>query len=225
VKSQVREWLASGDFRKIVYVALKHDRTLSILIALTYDADPLVCWRAIDGIGRCAACMSANKCGLMKEHLRRLFWKMSDESGSIAWHAPEAIGEIIRSEPDTFADFIPLTESLLDMEPEDKPPFMPGILYAQGRIGEVVPDSLLESLPRIFEALNEKNPQARAMAVWCLGRLRAAGLLTQRPDLGHDRARALVYRNERLVETTIERLFVEACDAASRTQTQQYRDS
>jgi AraC family transcriptional regulator of adaptative response/methylated-DNA-[protein]-cysteine methyltransferase len=225
VKSQMRGWLASGDFRKIVDLALKHNRVLSILIALTYDADPLICWRAIDGIGRCAVSLSPTKPELMKEYLRRLFWKMSDESGSVAWHAPEAIGEIIRSQPDIFADFIPLTQSLLDMAPEDLPPFMPGILYALGRIGEIVPVSLQASLPRIFEALNTKEPQARGMAVWCLGRMRATGLLSQRPDLGYDMARALVYRNEQLAETTVERLFVEACNAAPHPQAAQRPDS
>jgi hypothetical protein len=218
VKSQVRGWLAAGDFHKIVNFALKHDRTLSALVALTFDADPLICWRAIDGIGRCAECLFATRSGLMKRYLRRLFWMMSDESGSIAWHAPEAIGEIIRSDPDTFADFIPLAVSLLDMEPEDRSSFLPGVLYALGRIGEVSPDSLHTSLPHISEALNAEDSQTRAMAVWCLGRLRAASWLFERPELGHDQGRALVYQNEQLVETTIDKLVVDAIDAASQAQ-------
>jgi HEAT repeat protein len=217
VKSQVRGWLASGDFQSIVGFALTHDRALSILIALTYDADPLVCWRAIDGIGRCAGALSARRSESMKGYLRRLFWMLSDESGAVAWHAPEAIGEIIHSAPETFADFIPLAASLLDMEPEDRPAFLPGILYALGRIGEMVPDSLSASVPRIFETLNDENPQTRAMAVWCLGRLRAGGLLSQRPDLGQDKGRAVVYRNQQLVETTIDRLVADAVNSASQT--------
>jgi HEAT repeat protein len=216
VKSQVRGWLASGDFQRIVGFALTHDRALRTLISLTYDADPLICWRAIDGIGRCAQSLAATQSESMRGYLRRLFWMMSDESGSIAWHAPEAIGEIIHSAPEAFADFIPLTVSLFDMEPEDRPPFLPGILYALGRIGEVAPDLLRASLPRIVEALNDENSQTRAMAVWCLGRLGEGGLLSRRPDLGQDTARALIYQNEQVVETTVNRLVADAVNAASR---------
>ena len=95
---------------------------------------------------------------------------MSDE-GAVARHAPEANGEIVRSDPRAFADFIPMTVSLLGLEPEDRPPFLPGILHALGRIGEAAPDLAAASLPRVVETLRETNSQVRAMAVRCLGRL------------------------------------------------------
>ncbi len=145
----------------------------------------------------------------LKNYLRRLFWLLSDESGAIAWRAPEIIGEIVRSDPRTFADFIPMTIALLDLEPEDRPPFLSGILYALGRIGEAAPSSVEKSLPSIVEALTESDPQARSMAVWCLGRLGVRDALFQHPELAHDQGIALIYREEQLVETTVSSLLVE----------------
>jgi hypothetical protein len=218
VKSQLRSWLICAEFKTIIDAALGHDRMIGALIRLSYDPDPLISWRAIDAIGRCAGYLAVNRAEGMKNYLRRLFWMMSDESGSVAWHAPEAIGEIIRSDPRAFADFIPMTASLLEMEPEDRPPFLPGILYALGRIGEVAPRPLHPPLPQIVDALAENDAQARAMAVWCLGQLGAKNLLIEHPDLAHDNGQALVYRNEQILQTTISCLLSEALKASSPAQ-------
>ena len=210
----MRSWLACAEFERVVHAAVEHDRTIRILISLTYDADPLICWRAIDSIGRCAGRLSTLRPEGMKNHLRRLFWMMSDESGSVTWHAPEAIGEIIRSDPQAFPDFIPLTISLLGLEPEDRPHFLPGILYALGRIGEVVSNSMDACLPQIFDALTESDPQARAMSVVCLRRLHEGNLLSRRIDLLHDQGKALIYRGEQIVQTTVGQLMSDALNAS-----------
>jgi hypothetical protein len=214
VRSQLRAWLACAEFQRVADSALEQYRTMSTLITLTYDADPLIRWRAVDAIGRCAERLCAIRPGGLKSLLRRLFWMMSDESGAVAWHAPEAIGEIVRSDPLAFTDFIPMTISLLDLEPEDRPPFLPGILYALGRIGEAAPDAVQDGLPGIAEALAETDSQARAMAVWSLGRLGARDALARRPELAHDQSEALVYREEQLVTATIGSLWAEALDVS-----------
>jgi hypothetical protein len=213
VKLQLREWLACSEFHKIIDAALNRDRTLSALITLAYDADPLIGWRALDAIGRCAERLSPIRPESLKKYLRRLFWLMSDESGAVARHAPVAIGEIIRSDPQQFGDFIPMAVSLLDLEPEDRPLFLPGTLYALGRIGEADPTCVQEGLPLIAESLAETDLQARAMAIWCLGRLGAVGMLLQHPEMAQDLETVLVYREERLMEITISFLFAEAIRA------------
>jgi hypothetical protein len=216
MKSQIRSWLARAEFHRVVEIALAHDRTVAALIALTYDVEPLVCWRAVDAIGRCAKPLSQIRPEGMKNHLRRLFWMRSDESGTVAWHAPEAIGEIVRANPILFSDFIPMAISMLELEPEDRPPFLPGILYALGRIGEIAPDSMDACLPQIYDALAEPDAQTRAMAVCCLGRLRANDLLLRRHDLADDQGKAIIYHDEHLIETTISALLsdVLACRIA-----------
>lgn len=209
MKSQLRMWLVQADFHRVVNAALERDWTVNALITLTYDTDPLICWRAIDAIGRSAERLALLRPERMKNHLRRLFWLMNDESGAIAWRAPETIGEIVRSNPDEFADFIPMLISLLDMEPEDRPRFLAGILYALSRIAEAAPAAVEQAIHKIQEALAEPDSQSRAMAVCCLARLGAFNLLSKRPELAIDHGKALVYRDGLLMETTVSRLVTE----------------
>jgi len=210
MKAQLRGWLTDAEFQKIIDAASEHKRTISTLIALTYDADPLVRWRALDAIGRCAVHLRSTRADALKNLLRRLFWQLSDESGGTAWHAPEAIGEIVRADPIAFADFIPMTVALLDLEPEDLPVFLPGTLYALGRIGEKTPDAVREGLPGILDALADEESQARAMAVWCLGQIGESEVLIRRQELARDQGDALVYIDEKLVPTTVAALWTEA---------------
>jgi len=210
VKSQLQAWLACAEFQRVVNAASDCGRTVSTLITLTYAADPLIRWRAIDAIGRCAVHLSRIRPESLKNYLRRLFWLMSDESGAVAWRAPEAIGEIVRSDPQAFADFIPMTIKLLDLEPEDRPPFLPGILYALGRIGEAAPSSVVKALPGIIDSLTEADSQSRAMAVWCLGRIGARDALSQHPELANDHGKAIIYREKQLMETTVSSLMHDA---------------
>lgn len=210
MKSQLRAWLVDSEFQPIVEAASEHNRTVSTLIVLTYDADPLIRWRALDAIGRCAERLCSVRTGMLKNLLRRLFWHMNDESGTVAWHAPEAIGEIVRTDPIAFGEFIPMTVSLLDMEPEDRSPFLPGILYALGRIGETAPDAVSESLTGITRALVANDVQTRAMAVWSLGRIGEREALLQHLEFAQDQSRAIVYKEEQLVTTTVAALWIEA---------------
>ncbi len=214
MKSQLREWLSEAEFQPIIEYASEHGRTVNTLIALTYDTDPLIHWRALDAVGRCAEKLCTTRNEALKNLLRRLFWQMSDEAGSMNWHAPEAIGEIVRADPKAFADFIPLTVSLLYLEPEDLPRFLPGTLYALGRIGEKAPDAVKGGLPRMLEALAARDAQARAMAVWCLGRIGKTAVLAKRPELAKDQGEAVVYSKEQVVTTTVAALCAEALISA-----------
>ena len=208
MKSELRKWLACADFQKVLDAASDSSRIIGTLITLTYSDDPLVSWRAIDAVGRCAARLSPDRPIIIVNYLRRLFWMMSDESGSVAPHAPEVIGEIISSNPKEFIDFIPLTVSLMDLEPEDRPLFLPGILYALGRIGEAAPGTIEDSLDGIERSLGEPDAQARAMAVWCLGRIRRQDMLLRHPELEQDDGKARIYRKEYIIDTTVAELFL-----------------
>ena len=207
MKSDLRSWLVSADFRKVLDAALNSNRVISSLITLTYANDTLLGWRAIDAIGRCAAHLAPSRSEVFKNYLLRLFWMMTDESGSFAPRAPEVIGEIVRSNPEKFSDFIPMTVSLMNLEPEDRPVFLPGILYALGRIGEAAADTIDGSIAGIEIALSDPDSQARAMAVWCLGRIGRHAILRRHPELGQDNGNAQLYHEEHLLDTTVGDLY------------------
>jgi len=210
VKSDLRAWLAFADFQKVLDAARSNNRTISALITLTYSEDSLIRWRAIDAIGRCAADLSADRPKIFRNYLRRLFWMMSDESGAVAPHAPEVIGEIVRSNPEEFLEFIPMTVSLLNLEPEDRPAFLPGILYALGLIGEAAPGSIEDGLEDIEKSLLDPDSQVRAMAILCLDRIRAYAVLLRYPELAQDGGKSQIYFEERILSIAVDRIYSEA---------------
>jgi hypothetical protein len=209
LKSDLQTWLADADFRSVLDAVSRSSRTIGALISLTYAEDPVVGWRAIDAIGRAAEKLSRERPVVFRNYLQRLFWMMSDEAGAVAPHAPEVIGEIVRSDPGGFVDFIPLTVSLLHLEPEDKPRFLPGILYALGRIGEVAPDSIKEGFVGVEDALSDRSALVRVMAVRCLWRIGLSHVLQRHPELARDEGKARIYHEEQLRNVTVSELYTE----------------
>lgn len=168
---RIRGWLSRADFPAIVDYAGGNRRILSFLTALTYDQDSLISWRAVEAIGSAASRIAADDPEYVRVHLRRLVWLLNDESGGIGWRAPEAMGEIIYHHPELFSAFIPILVNLMDMEPEDAVRFRIGWLWAMGRLAEVRPDDSRPALPTIIACLDDPDPQARGMAIVCLGKM------------------------------------------------------
>ena len=64
----------------------------------------------------------------VRDHLRRLLWLMSEESGGICWRAPEAMAEIVHRTPRLFSEYAPVVMSLLhEMAEEDLQHFDRGL--------------------------------------------------------------------------------------------------
>ena len=199
--------LVAEDFSSIIEISRHNRRTLSYLTALTYDSDPLVGWRAVEAMGLVAGLVAEDDPEFVRIHLRRLQWLLNDESGGIGWRAPEAMGEIIRSQPNLLAEFIPIIISLLDMEEEDVIRFRPGILWAIGRLAQIMPDAMEPALPWVYPCLRDPDPKTRGMAAWCLGELHADIPPKLRATLLVDDESVELYRDGQIVETTVAKLI------------------
>jgi HEAT repeat protein len=209
VKEQLRNLLVDENYEAIVELAGRKKRVLSFLTALTYDPDPLINWRAIEAIGLAAGRMADDDPEFVRIHLRRLLWLLNDESGGIGWHAPEAMGEIVRNRPDQFAEYILIIISLFDMEEEDVVKFRPGILWAIGRLGQVMPNAVKPAIPWIIPCLDNSDPQTRGMAVWCLGQLGAVEHLSPYEILLRDESLIDFYNDGQLVRKSVAQLVGE----------------
>ncbi len=132
---QIRGCLVHQNHSQILSLATHNKRILSYLTALTYDPQALIAWRAVSALGLAAGVIADRDPEYVRVHLRRLMWLLSDESGGIGWKAPEAMGEMIRSRPHLFNEFIPILIAVLDMEPEDVPSFRDRHIMGAGQAG------------------------------------------------------------------------------------------
>ena len=211
MKKRLRELLDTGSIAEVTDLAGRQRRVLGLLVSLTFDADPLIAWRAVEAMGAAAARIADDAPEYVREHLRRLRWLMSDESGGICWHAPEAMAEIIRHRPRLFSAHIPVVVYLLRvMEEEDLVRFRPGILWAIGRLGEVAASEVEAVLPAIAACLDDSDPQVRGMAVWCLAQCRHTAPLETRSELLADEGTVVLYLEGHLLRRTVAELARQA---------------
>jgi hypothetical protein len=149
--------------------------------------------------------------------MRRLYWLITEESGACFWRAPECMAECGARMPRLLKSHIPIAFHLLEtLEEEDLEHFRPGAIWAIGRLVGVARDDLPAVLPLVIEALDRPDPQARGMAVWCLGEVGETESLEARMDLLEDDGAVLLYRDRVLSETTVGRLAEEVIGKAAR---------
>jgi hypothetical protein len=201
---ELRHLLSRGDGEQVAALAVGTKRVLGSLTALTYDPDALVAWRAVEGMGLAAARIAEGDADYVREHLRRLYWLLSEESGGVCWRAPEAMAEIVRRRPDLFADYIPIVVHLIvEMADEDLRHFRAGVLWAIGRLGEVAAEYVPAVLPALLAALDHPDPQVRGSAVWCLEQVGRGDAVADRRALDGDAGAVDLYEDGRLTRTTV----------------------
>ena len=207
MKKHLRELLDTARIEEIADLAGHQRRVLGSLVPLTFDPDPLIAWRAVEAMGAAAARIADDDPEYVREHLRRLRWLISDESGGICWRAPEAMAEIIRRRPRLFSAHIPIVVYLLRvMEEEDLVRFRAGILWAIGRLGDIATSEVEAVLPTIAACLDDADPQVRGMAVWCLAQSRCTEPLKARSDLLSDEGTAVLYLDGHLLNRSVAEL-------------------
>ncbi len=211
LKRTVRVLLEEGRLDGIAALAAARARVLDVLLALTYDPDARTAWRAVEAMGAAAERIAARDPDRVREHLRRLLWLLSEESGGICWRAPEAMAEIVARRPDLFGDWVPVIAHLVvETAEEDLQHFRAGMLWAIGRLGPLASGDALDVLSAVTAALGHADPQVRGMAVWGLGRLGHRDVLSRWPGLGQDGGRVEVYEDGEVGASTVGSLYESA---------------
>lgn len=207
MKPDLRDLVAHRRLDAVTEMAAASRRILGRLVALTYDPEPAVAWAAVEAMGAAAARIADADPEFVRQHLRRLHWLLQEESGGICWHAPQAMAEIVARRPDVFADYIPIVTNLvLVTAKEDLGHFLPGMLWAVGRLGALTGDAAADVVPIAVEALRHPDPQVRGAAVWCLGRLGCTAELEACSGLRDDGTPCTLFLDGELRSLTVARV-------------------
>jgi len=158
MKKFIHHALEMNDLDAVVLLVQKNRKAMSLLIRMAYDKETLVGWRAIKAVGRIANVLAKNEREFLRIAVRKLLWSLSDESGGIGWAAPELLGEIVQSDPEGFADIIPLIAEVYNIEEQT---FRPGVVYALARIAEVSPEMIVNYQKIIVRSLVDTDPLIR----------------------------------------------------------------
>jgi HEAT repeat protein len=162
----IRELLVSRHHDALLGQYGANQRTLRKLLSLTFDADELIRWRAVEAIGRVGGALAQTEPDRVRDFIRRLLWSMNDESGGLGWHAPEAIGEILVNAPSLIPEYGVLLTASLRI-----PPFEVGSHVAVYRVACVDPSPFAESVDELARSLSSADPAVRGFAALALGAL------------------------------------------------------
>lgn len=166
IREEVNNLLKDSRYQELVARALESPGILRYLFRLLYHPYGLTRWRAIEGLGCITEAMQQQNPEAVREVIRRLLWSMNDESGTTGWSAPEAIGEIIRRNPEEYKEFISIVVNASEEEI-----FHRGIAWTLGRIGSLRADLVQEFIPLLKDFLSHSRPEVRGYAARSLGQI------------------------------------------------------
>ncbi len=209
-KKVLKKLLQAGDLEKIIRMSSDDNGIINLLFAFSYDKEDIMTWRAIESVGLIAKKLSKNDPEFIRNTARRLLWSMTEESGGISWSAPEMIGEIIRADPNEFADFIPI---LWSNRNEDV--FRAGTLWAMGRIAEVSPESIAFISQELRQMIADSDPQIRGYSIWVLGKIDGIETINEMRKFTNDENQINFYRNGSLIKISVGKIAQETINSIS----------
>ena len=197
MKQRVRELLQASDYKALRSLANEDRRAVTALNRLLFDGDELTRWRAVRGMGEVAQ----EDPYLLDKVISRLFYTMNDDSGSIGWMAPQALGAILVGDPDLVEDFFSIVITSMDNEV-----FRPGAVWAVGLVAGYRPDLVAEAGGPVLDHLKDPSPEVRGTAAWALGRMGYQAARKGLTRLLNDQAGLHFYEDDHVRQKTVAQL-------------------
>ena len=160
--------LHERDMDAVEAMAREDPHVVRVLPTMLFDREPLICWRAIEALGKVAAVIAEADLERVRVMIRAQLWQMNDESGNVGWYAAEAIGEILYNVPILIDEFGQLLLSYLDEEP-----FEHGAHWAVARVASIRPDLYRNRFDELLPSLESDEAYVRAFTMSALLRIDA----------------------------------------------------
>jgi len=187
-KAVARALLAARDQQGLWQWVRENRNPLRTLTALLYDDDRLICRRAVEALGIAAGLEAGRNLENARRLVRRLLWTMNDESGSICWYAPEAIGEVLVNVPPLIDEYGPLLPAFLQEEPFER-----GAHWAVARVASLRPDIYKDNVDRLVRSLDNPDPDIRGYTLIALKLINAKSAAQKAELLKADTANVSIY--------------------------------
>ncbi len=163
--SIVADLLKDPDLDKIIEEVsnLPPKKVINALLPKLLSADEVVKWRAVTIGGVLIARLADSDMASARIFIRRLIWQLTDESGGCPFGAPELMAEAMannRSLADEYANIL-ISYIIPDGNYLEFEPLQRGAVWGIGRLAEVYPDLVRDSVPYLNQLLNSRDVQVR----------------------------------------------------------------
>ncbi len=190
-------------------------------------------WRAVTALGLTVARLAGENWEPARVLLRRLMWNLSEESGTLGWGSPEAMGEILACHDGLAQEFHRVLCSYIHDSAEpgnyiDHAPLRLGACWAVARLAQARPLLVRPAWPDLVLCLDSRGPSPgdcapalRGVAAWGLSLLARADIPPADLDsasrvlsaLRDDASPFELFRNRRLETLTVAEVAAEALSA------------
>lgn len=214
LKSEVEALLHSDHFylRLSVWSQFPARKVINPLISFLCSTHEVLKWRAVTAIGFVVSGLAGEDLESARVIMRRFIWNLNDESGGIAWGAPEAMGEIMASHGQLAEEFTHILVSYIrpDGNPLEYELLERGVLWGLGRLALVRSHLLLDAVPYMIPYLEAKDSVLRGLAAWGMGLLKADSANALVNALTTDRSPMTIYLHGELRHCRVCDLALEA---------------
>ena len=150
-------------------------KLVSSLIGAFCHREEVVRWRAILSLGPTVARIAEEDLEAARVVIRRLMWMLNEESGGMAWGAPEGMAECLYHHPRLSEEYTSILVSYLrpDGNMLEYPPAQRGVAWGIGRLAERERERLLTFRAHEYlkPLLSSPDFAVAGLSAWALGRM------------------------------------------------------
>ncbi len=160
--ANVRQLILAGRWEDLRQTAVRNPRgVLRSVIRRLYTEVENEKWLAVQALGRLVEDRTLYPEPVVRDLARRFVWSLNDESGTVPYGIPEALGELLALRPELQADFLPILCALLiEEEMAQEGPILEGAIWAVGRVGLIAAQCCPELVPALKRYASE-HPDSR----------------------------------------------------------------
>ncbi|MBG0776815.1 MAG: HEAT repeat domain-containing protein [Desulfovibrionaceae bacterium] len=184
LKPRLLERLRSDDWRSVLDDQCGAAECEAVGPLFSFLPHPgAVRWRAALALGAAVARMADASMESARVVVRRLIWNLNEESGNVAWGAPEAMGAILAAHPRLADEYHTILISYVqDLGKSsnflDHAPLRRGAYWGIGRLAETRPELAAKGAADLIKAVRgEEDVPSRGLAARALGVLARSGAL------------------------------------------------
>jgi HEAT repeat protein len=170
---------------------------INALFSFLLHNDQNVKWRAVTAMGAVVSNLADTDRENAREVMRRLMWSLNDESGSIGWGAPEAMGEIMACHEGLAGEYAHMLISYIreDGNYLEHELLQRGVIWGIGRLAQTRPHLAKSAVTHLQPYLKAKDAPTRGLTALTLGLLGAEAARPQILMLLQDHIEIQVYLN------------------------------
>lgn len=217
LRRTILELLKSPDLDKALcqLCRLPMRRVIRYLFSFICSSDQEIKWRSITAMGLVVSRLADENMESARVIMRRLMWSLNEESGSIGWGAPEAMGEIMACQEGLAREYAHILISYIRHDGNflEYELLQRGVVWGLGRLAQVRPQLLKNAGEHLYPYLESGDASVRGLAAWTAGLIGAKETRLYLERLLTDRAPLQLYLDRKLLVCTVADLAKQALAA------------